>query len=99
MPTVTSKSNPKLKEVRALKQRKARAESGLFVVEGIRHVAEALEANAPVEYLVACPDNLTSPFARELIEQQRRQGRTIINTTPAVFASLSDRENPTGLLA
>ena len=43
MPPITSKSNPKIKEVRPLKQRKARAESGLFVVEGIRHVAEAVE--------------------------------------------------------
>lgn len=99
MPPITSKSNPKLKEVRALKQRKARAESGLFVVEGIRHVAEALEAGAPVEYLVACPDLLTSPFGREVVEAQRRAGRTVITTTPPVFATLSERDNPTGLLA
>jgi TrmH family RNA methyltransferase len=99
MPPVTSKSNPRLKEVRALKQRKARAETGLFVVEGIRHVAEALEADAPVEYLVACPDLLTSPFATNLLNEQRTHGRTIITTTPPVFATLSERENPTGLLA
>jgi TrmH family RNA methyltransferase len=99
MPPVTSKSNPKLKEVRSLKQRKARAETGLFVVEGIRHVAEAIEAGAPVEYLVACPDQLTSSFGRDLVDRQRQQGRSIITTTPAVFESLSDRDNPTGLLA
>jgi len=99
MPPITSRSNPKLKEVRALKQRKARAETGLFVVEGIRHVAEAVEAGAPLEYLVVCPDLLTSPFGRELVQEQRARGRTIHTTTPAVFASLSERENPTGLLA
>ncbi len=99
MPPITSKSNPKLKEVRALKQRKARAETGLFVVEGIRHVAEALEAGAPVEYLVACPETLTSPFANDLLNEQRQQGRHILTTTAQVFATLSERENPTGLLA
>lgn len=99
MPPITSRSNPKLKEVRALKQRKARAETGLFVVEGIRHVAEAVEAGAPMEYLVVCADLLTSPFGRELVEQQRAQGRPVHSTTPQVFASLSERENPTGLLA
>jgi TrmH family RNA methyltransferase len=99
MPPITGRSNPKLKEVRALKQRKARAESGLFVVEGIRHVAEAVEANAPVEYLVVCPDLLTSPFGRELVHGQRVRGLPIHTTTPAVFATLSERENPTGLLA
>lgn len=99
MPPVTSKSNPKLKEVRALKQRKTRAETGLFVVEGIRHVAEALEAGAPVEYLVACPEMLSSPFANDLLNEQRQKGRTIITTTTQVFATLSERDNPTGLLA
>jgi TrmH family RNA methyltransferase len=99
MPPITGRSNPKLKEVRALKQRKARAESGLFVVEGIRHVAEAVEAGAPIEYLVVCPELLSSPFGRELVQDQRTRGLPIHTTTPAVFATLSERENPTGLLA
>jgi len=99
MAPITSKSNPKIKEVRALKERKARAESGLFVVEGIRHVAEALEAGAPVEYLVYCPEVLTSPFGRELVDQQRARRLPMHSVTAAVFATLSERENPTGLLA
>ncbi|MEP7356003.1 MAG: RNA methyltransferase [Anaerolineales bacterium] len=99
MAPITSKSNPKIKEVRSLKQRKARAESGLFVVEGIRHVAEAAELGAPIEYLVYSPELLTSPFGRELVEQQRARGLPVHSATPAVFATLSERENPTGLLA
>ena len=99
MAPITSKSNPKIKEVRALKERKARAESGLFVVEGIRHVAEAIEAGAPVEYLVYCPDLLTSPFGRDLVDQQRAKRLPVHSVTAPVFATLSERENPTGLLA
>jgi TrmH family RNA methyltransferase len=99
MPPITSRSNPKIKEVRALKERKARAESGLFVVEGIRHVSEALEAGAPVEYLVYAPELLTSPFGRELVEQQRARRLPVHSVTTQVFATLSERENPTGLLA
>lgn len=99
MPAITSRSNPKIKEARSLKQRKTRAETGLFVVEGIRHVAEALEAGAPVEYLIYSPEMLTSPFARELVEHQRRRGLPVHSATPAVYESLSERENPTGLLA
>src|SRR2546428_10902021 len=99
MPPITSKSNPKIKEVRALKERKARAESGLFVVEGIRHVAEALEAGAPVEYLVYCPELLNSPFGRELVDKQRARRLPMHSVTAQVDAMLSERENPTGLLA
>ena len=99
MPPIASKSNSKMKEVRALKQRKARAESGLYVVEGIRHVAEAVDLGAPIEYLVYSPELLTSPFARELVEKQRAAGLQIHSATSTVFATLSERENPTGLLA
>jgi TrmH family RNA methyltransferase len=99
MPPITSKSNPKIKEVRALKERKTRAETGLYVVEGIRHVAEALEAGAPVEYLVYAPDRLTSPFGRELVETQRARRLPVHSVTVPVFETLSERENPTGLLA
>ncbi len=99
MPTITSKSNAKLKEVRALKERKARAESGLFVVEGIRHVAEAVESGAPVQYLVYAPDLLTSPFGRELVERERARRLPVLSVTAQVYATLSERENPAGLLA
>ena len=43
-PLITSLSNPLIKQARALRQRKARAESGLFLVEGIHHVGEAVDA-------------------------------------------------------
>jgi TrmH family RNA methyltransferase len=99
MPPITSRSNPKIKEARSLKQRKVRAETGLFVVEGIRHVAEALNAGAPVDYLIYSPEMLTSPFGRELVEKQRARGLPVHSATPAVYESLSERENPTGLLA
>jgi TrmH family RNA methyltransferase len=99
MPAITSRSNPKIKEARALKQRKTRAETGLFTVEGIRPVAEAVEAGAQVEYLIYAPDLLSSPFANELVGRQRERGLPVHSVTPAVFESLSERENPTGLLA
>jgi TrmH family RNA methyltransferase len=46
---LTSASNPKIKLIRSLRQRKGRDATGLFVVEGIRHVGEAIAANAVVE--------------------------------------------------
>jgi TrmH family RNA methyltransferase len=43
---INSRDNPKIKQVRALKQRKERDASGLFLVEGIRHVGECAAASA-----------------------------------------------------
>ncbi len=66
-PQLTSLSNPIIKQARALRQKKARAESGLFLVEGIHHVGEAVEAGWDVQSLLYAPELLTSKFAEELI--------------------------------
>ena len=68
-PIITSLSNPLVKQARALHQKKARDESGLFLVEGIHHVGEVLEAAWDVEAILYAPDLLTSIFARDLISR------------------------------
>lgn len=100
MVTLTSPSNPKLKQVRALRtQRKQRDETGLCVVEGIRHVGEALQAGVQVAYLCYAPDLLGSEFGRQLVADQQRLGVPCFVVTGQVFESLADKENPQGLLA
>ena len=66
-PLITSLSNPLVKQARALRQRKARLESGLFLVEGIHHVGQAIEAKWDIETVLYAPDLLTSSFARDLL--------------------------------
>ena len=96
---VTSHTNPKIKQLRALRQRKQRDETGLFIVEGITHVAAAIEAGTQVEYVCYAPELLTSPFARELIERESARGLPCYQTTPEVFESVSEKDNPTGIIA
>lgn len=95
-PLITSLSNPLVKQVRALRQKKARRESGLFLVEGIHHVGEAVEAGWELESVLYAPDLLTSNFAHDLIT---RLDFTPQPVTPQVMDSLSDKENPQGILA
>ncbi len=96
---ITSRTNPKIKQARALRQRKERDASGLFLIEGIHHVAEAIEAGAAVEYLCYAPDLLTSQFARELIARESARGLVCVAVSNEVFASVAEKENPTGILA
>ncbi|MGE5643924.1 MAG: RNA methyltransferase, partial [Byssovorax cruenta] len=63
-PLITSLSNPLIKQARALHQKKARAESGLFLVEGIHHVGEAISAGWEVDSVLYAPQLLTSEFAK-----------------------------------
>ena len=99
-PELTNPRNPHIKQVRALRQqRKVRDETGLFVVEGIRHVGEAVEAKAQVEYICYAPDLLQSDFAYQLLEKQMALGRRCYALAPDVFRSIAERENPQGILA
>jgi TrmH family RNA methyltransferase len=95
---ITSLGNSAIKEVRALRQRKERDRTGLCLAEGIRAVGEALQVGAGVETIIAAPDLLRSPFARELIAERRHDVR-YLEVSPAVFASLSAKDGPQGLAA
>ncbi len=96
---ITSRQNPHIRQIRALAQRKQRAEQGLFVVEGIHPIGAAVEAGALIEYLLYSPDLLTSEFAKSLVARAAEKGVRVFTTTPEIFASLADKENPQGLLA
>ncbi len=94
---LTSRNNPTIKHIRALRQRKERESSGTFWIEGIRIVAEALQLGAAIEHIVVAPDQLHSAFGQQLVEQARAQGCTVIEVSAEVFASLSSKEGPQGL--
>lgn len=96
---ITSRANPIIKELRALKRRKGQSESGVVFVEGIQPVLQALDANAHIDYLIVAPELLTSETALQAIKKQRAIGTRIVNVSGAVFESLADREHPSGLAA
>lgn len=95
-PIISSLSNPLVKRVRSLRQRKGRAESGLFVVEGLHHVGEALEAGCDVDAILYAPDVLTSSFGSSLVESHPEKLQPVSHE---VMESLADKENPQGILA
>lgn len=95
-PVITSLSNPLVKQARALRQKKARTESGTFLVEGIHHVGEAVGAGWELDSLIYAPDLLTSEFARELVSRPELKPQPV---SRQVMDSLADKENPQGILA
>ena len=95
-PVITSLSNPLIKQARALHHRKSRIEAGLFLVEGVHHVGEAISAGWQVDSVLYAPELLTSEFARELVNRPSIKSQPV---SPQVMASLADRENPQGILA
>lgn len=95
-PLITSLSNPLVKQARALHQKKARQESKTFLVEGIHHVGELIEAGWEIESVLYAPELLTSTFARDLIARLASESQPVSAT---VMESLADKDNPQGILA
>jgi TrmH family RNA methyltransferase len=98
-PLITSLSNPLVKQARALRQRKARAASGLFLVEGLHHVGSVLESEWQIETLVYAPDLLTGDFVRSLLDDANRIGIATQPVSVKVMDSLAEKDNPQGILA
>lgn len=95
-PVITSVSNPLVKRVRALRQRKARLETGLFVAEGLHLVGEAVEAGWEIDTILHAPDVLASNFGSGLLE---RNAAILQPVSGDVMQALADKENPQGILA
>ncbi|EKD88836.1 MAG: hypothetical protein ACD_34C00308G0001, partial [uncultured bacterium] len=84
MDPITSTSNPQIKLIRKLKDRKYRAESNLFFLEGVRIVIEALEAGQWVTQLIVARDLLGSTKAVEVVEEAEHKGVPILEVSKEV---------------
>jgi TrmH family RNA methyltransferase len=94
---ITSFSNPLIKRIKRIRQKKYRERENAYFIEGLRVVMSAVEAGAPVEALVYSPELLSSAIAWQMITEQQDAGVRCVELSAAVFGSISDRDNPVGL--
>ena len=91
---VTSLTNPTVKAVRALHQRKARDESGLFVAEGLKNVTEGVETGAAPQILMFGREAATHPLLKAAATATEAAGGEVIEVTHDILAKVSRRDNP-----
>ncbi|GAA6755233.1 RNA methyltransferase [Thermus thalpophilus] len=88
---IQSPANPKVKALAALKERKERERTGLFLVEGRREVERALSAGLALETLVLGP--------RALPEDRLLAGSApVLELSQEALERVSARENPAQVL-
>jgi len=95
---ITSPANPRIKQLVALRRRRARDQSAVTLVEGQAEVALALAAGVRPEALYYCAD-LAPAGAGSVADAALERGADVIRVTRAVFEKISYREGPDGLLA
>ncbi len=94
LPKITSLANPLVKAARGLHVRKEREESGLFLAEGLKIVAEAFELGRTPEILFFGPAADRHPLLRRIAAAAAAAGGRVCEVTLDVLAKVSRRDNP-----
>ena len=85
---ITSTKNQVYKLIKSLKLKKNRQKEGLFTVEGIKSVRDAISAKSDI-VLIAVSDKLDETF----------DFSDIYSVSDSIFAPLCDTDSPQGVIA
>jgi RNA methyltransferase, TrmH family len=91
---ITAFSNPLIKRVRNLRDKKHRREEGLFLAEGLRILTEAHEAGRVPDYLFFARDMAAHELVRTLVAATEAAGGEAIETNADILSKLSGKDNP-----
>ncbi len=92
--SITGFSNPTVKALRALRDKKHRKREGKFLAEGLRLLTDARECGRVPEILVLATGRDAHPLLDELEHAVAAQGGDIIETTPDILTKITGKDNP-----
>ena len=90
---ITGFSNPLLKEIRGLREKKLRKRAGLFLAEGLRILTEAREAGFLPEMLFRVKDRPVHDLEVMLEAEVLGNGGDVVETNADIMAKLSGKDN------
>jgi TrmH family RNA methyltransferase len=93
--TITSTQNPKIKNLIALDKPRERKKQCLFVIEGKKEIAMALNAGYKMGNLFFCEELI----ARKELEALGASDKLLVPVSKEVFEKIAIRENSGGVLA
>jgi TrmH family RNA methyltransferase len=96
---VTSLQNDRIKAIRALEMRKARKETGQFVVEGAALIVTAREHGHIPKTLVFQTGTADRGVALGLVQWVLAGGTEVLEVSEAVLGKLAAKDNPQSMLA
>ncbi|PHR04699.1 MAG: RNA methyltransferase [Erythrobacter sp.] len=91
---ITGFSNPTVKALRALREKKHRKTSGRFLAEGLRLLTDARECGHVPETLVLADRRDPHPLLSALEAAVESGGGEVIETTPDILSKITGKDNP-----
>jgi TrmH family RNA methyltransferase len=94
---ITGFSNPTVKALRSLRDKKHRKREGKFLAEGLRLLTDARESGLLPETLVMAQARDPHPLLAELESSVESAGGEVIETTPDILSKITGKDNPQGV--
>ena len=96
---ISDPDHPLIQRFRSLQTAGGRAASGCYIIEGIRHVFRATQAQFPIEQLLVAPKALKNPAGQKLARRLRQAGTPSATVAPEFYRRLSLAADPQGIAA
>lgn len=94
---ITGFSNPTVKAIRALREKKHRKAAGKFLAEGLRLLTDARESGHVPEMLVLSTERDPHPLLVELEREVEAAGGEVLETPPDILSKITGKDNPQGV--
>jgi len=91
---ITSFSNPTIKALRSLRDKKHRQRERRFLAEGLRLLTDARESGRVPEVLVMASKRDRHPLIDALERAVEAAGGDVIETTPDILSKITGKDNP-----
>ena len=86
-----------VQHLRSLQTPQGRSRTGLYLIEGVRHLARAVEERAPIQSLFLSPCDLSNPFGQKLARKLKKSGTPCTQLSPKLYRDLTLAAEPQGL--
>lgn len=96
---VTSLTNPVVKDMRALQLKKERQRTGLFLAEGLKLIADALDGGWPIRVLAFARKVREQPMVARAVRTALDRGALVLEVSEDVLEKISRRDNPQMVVA
>ena len=91
---ITGFSNPTVKYLRSLRDKKHRRREGKFLAEGLRLLTDARESGRLPEMLVMASERDQHPLLAALEADVERAGGDVVETSAEILAKITGKDNP-----
>ncbi|MGE6783438.1 TrmH family RNA methyltransferase [Ensifer adhaerens] len=91
---VTSLTNPIIKDIRALTQKKHRDETRSFMAEGLKLVIDALDLGWKIKTLIYAKAAKGKPHVEQVAAKTFAKGGLVLEVSEKVLSAITRRDNP-----